>query len=164
MTKEEKLYRLSSGTIVYLKMNTVDKILKNRGLNPGGDAQKFHTANVLKRIGRYMPYRTGMTYKATIMHTDINKPQIVTNTPYARYLFHGKVMVNAKTGKGPANIPGVGLRYKKGTVLKATDRPLEYTKTNNAQAGPRWDRALVAAEGKALVADLQDYIDRRNKS
>lgn len=160
MTKKEKLYRLPGGTIVYLEMNPVHQILKDKGLDPGGDAQKFHTANVLRRIKRYMPFDSGMTYKVTVAQTDISKPYIITNTPYAKYLFYGKKMVNAKTGKGPRMIPGIGPRYKKGTVLKATSEDLEYSKKNPA-AGPRWDRALVAAEGKAMAADLQRYLKRR---
>ena len=159
MSKKEKLFRLPGGTIAYLEMNSVNQILKDKGLDPGGDAQAFHTANVLRRIKRYMPFNSGMTYKVTVAQTDIRKPEIVTNTPYAKYLFYGKKMVNAKTGKGPRMIPGIGLRYKKGTVLKETSENLEYCKKNK-DAGPRWDRALVAAEGRAMAADLQRYINR----
>jgi hypothetical protein len=46
-------------------------------------------------------------------------------------------------------------------VKVLTAENLKYNKTKNPAAGPRWDRALVAAEGKVLVADLQSYIDRR---
>ena len=154
---KKQLFRLPSGTIAYLELNSVDQILKNKGLDPGGDAQKFHTANALKRIKRYMPFLSGMTYKVTVAQTDIARPYIITNTPYAKYLFYGKKMVNAKTGKGPRMIPGIGLRYKKGTVLKVTAKDLEYN-PKNPNAGPRWDRALSSAEGKAMAADLQRYL------
>ena len=157
MSKKIVLFRLPNKTIAYLELNPVEQILKDKGLDPGGDAQKFHTVNVLRRIKRYMPFLSGMTYKVTVAQTDINRPYIITNTPYAKYLFYGKKMVNAKTGKGPRMIPGVGPRYKKGTVLKATAENLEYTK-KNPNAGPRWDKALSAAEGKAMAADLQRYI------
>ena len=39
--------------------------------------------------------------------------------------------------------------------------PLDYSKTKNPKAGPHWDRAVTAAEGKAMTADLQRYIDRK---
>ena len=125
-----------------LKMNPVSQIIRDHGLNKSGDVQKFHTQNVLRRIQKYMPYRTGATIKLTIAQTDINKPEIVTDTPYAKYLFYGYAM----EGKAPKRV---------------TDRPLNYTKTKNPQAGPRWDRVLVAAEGNALAADLQRYIKRK---
>ena len=36
------------------------------GLGRDGPVQQFHTANVLRRIQKYMPYRTGATIKLTI--------------------------------------------------------------------------------------------------
>lgn len=98
--------------------------------------QQFHTKNVLRRIQKYMPYRTGATIKLTIAQTDIHEPYIVTDTVYAKRLFDG---------------------------MTAEGKPLHYTKIKNPQAGSHWDRALVAAEGEALTADLQRYIARRGK-
>ena len=116
---------MKTGAKVKVKMNPTGRILKDKGLTAGGDVQRFHTANVLRRIARYMPYRTGATVK--------------TETPYARYIYYGKAM----EGKVPK---------------KATERDLIYTKTKNPRAGPYWDRALAAAEGAAIRADLQRYI------
>ncbi len=161
MKKKEILYRLPGNVIAYLEMNTVNRVLKDKGLDRVGDAQQFHTANVLRRIKRYMPFLTGMTYKVTVMQTDIRRPEIVTDVPYGKYLYYGKKTVNHKTENGPALIPGVGYRYNKGTILKPVGSPLEYTTTKNPKAGSHWDRTLVACEGRALTADLQRYIDRR---
>jgi len=95
-----------------LVLNPVSQIVRDKGLNSEEQAQRFHTQNVLRRIQKYMPYRTGTTIKLTIAQTDINKPEIVTDTPYARYLFYGYAM----EGKAPKRV---------------TDRPLKYTKTKN---------------------------------
>ena len=76
-----------------------------------------------------------------------------------RYQYYGKVMVNSATGKGPAYIPNVGYRYRKGTVLRVTDRDLEYDKTKNPDAGPFWDRALLAKEKSQMIQEVQRYID-----
>lgn len=127
---------------VTVNMKPVNQILKAKGLTAGGDVQRFHTANVLRRIVRYMPYRSGATIKLTVAQSPISKPEIVTDAPYARYLYYGKVMV----GRAPKTV---------------TDKDLDYTRTKNPQAGPFWDRRLVAAEGKALQADLQRYVDRK---
>ena len=110
-----------------------------KGFGPHGHVQKFHTANVNRRIGKYMPHLTGtLETKLKI----VKGTKIVVLGPYAKYQYHGKVMVGAAP-----------------KVL--TDRDLEYTKTYNPQAGPYWDRALVASEGDALVSDTQRYINRR---
>lgn len=127
---------------VKVVINPTSRILRDKGLTAGGDVQRFHTANVLRRIARYMPYRTGATVKLTEIGTNINKPYIVTETPYAKYIYYGKAM----EGKAPK---------------KATERDLIYTKTKNPRAGPYWDRALAAAEGAAIRADLQRYISRK---
>ena len=160
MANKTQLYRLPGGTVAYLEMNPVHQILKDKGLDPGGDAQKFHTANVLRRIKRYMPFVSGMTYKVTVAQTDISKPYIITDAPFAKYLFYGKVMIDPKLGVAGFMTPE-GWRSRKNCVKVLTGRNLQYTRTKNPNAGPRWDRALVAAEGKAMVADLQRYLKRR---
>ena len=144
---------------VKVDIPSADQLIRRLGLDEDGDVQRFHTANINRRIGKYMPHLTG-ALETKLKHIRSNT-EIEVLGPYAGYQYHGKVMVNEKTGKGPALIPGVGLRYKKGTILKVTDRPLEYTKTHNEQAGAYWDRALVAAEGDAITADLEEYIKRR---
>lgn len=160
MRVKTQLYRLSDGTIAYLEMNSVGQILKDKGLHETGDVQQFHTANVLRRIKRYMPFVSGMTYKVTVAQTDIKKPEIVTNTPYAKYLFYGKVMIDPKLGIAGFMTPE-GWRSRKGCVKVRTGRDLQYNRTKNPQAGPRWDRALSANEGRAMAADLQRYLNRR---
>lgn len=52
MSSKRKLYRLSGRTIAYLEMHSIEQIKKDKGLNPGGDVQIFHTQNVLHRILR----------------------------------------------------------------------------------------------------------------
>ena len=147
-----------------IKVNSrpVAEILRRKGLDINGDVQQFHTANVLRRIVRYMPNRTGDTIKLTIDQSPISKPAINTFTPYARYLHEGKVMVNAATGKGPAYIPGVGYRYRKGTTLVATDRPLDISRAKNKDAGPYWGQRLMEKEGDAMLADLKNYVQGRS--
>lgn len=148
---------------VKMYLPSARKLVEAKGLSRDGAVQMFHTQNVLRRIKRYMPFKTGATYKITVAQTDIRKPEIVTDVPYARYLYNGLAMVNAKTGKGPALIPGVGYRYPKGAILRPTTRALQYTHTKNPNAGPEWDKTLIAREGDALTADLQRYINRRSK-
>ena len=128
--------------IVRVDIKPVSQIIHDKGLSPTGDVQRFHTNNVIRRIQKYMPYRTGATIKMMIAQTDTSKPEIVLDVPYAKYLYYGKAM----EGRAPKRV---------------TDRDLVYTKTKNPQAGPFWDRALVAAEMPAMQADLQAYVNRK---
>lgn len=127
---------------VKFEMYPVSKILKAKGLTSDGSVQAFHTQNVLRRIVKYMPYRTGSTIKLTIAQTDINKPYILTDVPYGKYLYYGKAM----EGSPPKTV---------------TDRDLVYTKTKHPLVGPFWDRALVAAEMPVMQRELQAYINRK---
>ena len=61
---------------VKIKLPTGKQIIDQLGLGEKGEAQMFHTANVLRRIQRYMPYRSGATIKLTIAQTDIRVPEI----------------------------------------------------------------------------------------
>lgn len=116
--------------------------LKKLGLDPGGDVQKFHTANARRRIQKYMPYRTGTTIKMMIAQSPVSEPYIRVVGPHVRYVYFGKAM----EGKPPK---------------KVADRDLHYTTTKNPQAGPLWDRRLMAAEGDAMRSDLQRYVKTR---
>lgn len=145
---------------VKVQLPSFSDLVKKKGLHASGHAQMFHTQNVLKRIKRYMPYRTGATYKITVAQTNIRKPEIVTDVPYGKYLYYGKVMVDPKTGAA-GFMTSEGWRSRKNCVKVKTARDLQYTRTKNPRAGPRWDRALSANEGKAMAADLQRYLNRR---
>ena len=146
---------------ITVDMKPVEKILHDKGLDVTGDVQQHHTQNVLHRIVRYMPYRTGATIKMTEVQSPISEPAINTFANYARYLHEGKVMVNAATGKGPAYIPNVGFRYPKGAQLRATDRPLDYTTSKNEKAGPKWGERLMEAEADEMLDDLKKYVKER---
>lgn len=152
MSKTKTLFRLPDGTVAELEMNSVQQILQDKGLDPGGDAQMFHTQNVLRRIIKYMPYKSGMMVKVTVAQTDIRKPRIITNMPNAQFLYRGKLMLGDET-----NSPWA----RKGETKHVVNKPLHYNKTKNPLAGPYWDRRLKAAEGKALAADVQRYINRK---
>ena len=146
---------------VKLHLPSAAQIVRSKGLAADGAVQMFHTQNVLRRIKKFMPFRSGAMYKITVAQTDIRKPEIVTETPGARYLFRGKVMVDPKLGVAGFMTPE-GWRSRKGCFKVLTNRDLQFFKGKNPQAGPRWDKALSANEGKAMAADLQRFIDKRS--
>lgn len=149
-------------TRIKVEMKPINTILTRLGVNKTGDVQMQLTRIINKRMTRYMPYRTGAL--STKFKYIKSPTEIEVLAPCARYQYYGKVMVNSKTGKGPALIPGVGYRYKKGTTLVATDRNLDQTTgTKNDRAGPYWDRRLMAAEKDAIAADVNAYIRRKGK-
>lgn len=146
-------------TRIKVEMKPVDTILTRIGVDKNGDVQMQVTRIINNRITKYMPFRTGAL--ATKLKRIKSPTEIEVAAPYALYMYYGKVMVNSKTGKGPAFIPGVGYRYRKGTVLKATERDLNYDLTKHPKAGPFWDRRMMASEAAQIVHDIQVYVNRR---
>jgi hypothetical protein len=118
------------------------QIIKEHGLDKNGNVQRFHTQNAIRRIQKYMPNRTGMTIDLMVAQSPIDEPLVRIDVPYARYLYYGKVMV----GPAPKTVTNIDLHY---------------TTTKNPQAGPYWDRRLLASEKEAMRQDLQNYVDRR---
>ena len=158
--KKTFLCRMPDGTTAELTMKEANQIIKDKGMDPGGDVQAFHTQNVLRRIKKYMPFVTSALYKRTVIQTDIRKPYIVTEAPGAKYLFRGMKMIDQKTGVAGFMTPE-GWRSRKGCVKVLTQIPLEYNKSKNPQAGARWDIAVSTNEGPAMAADLQRFYNRR---
>lgn len=119
------------------------QIVKELGTGRGGAVQMFHTQNVIRRIQKFMPYRSGALIKLMIAQSPVSEPFVNIDAPPARYLYYGKAM----EGKPPKRV---------------TDRDLHYTITKNPQAGPFWDRRLLAAEKSVMQKELQDFADRRS--
>lgn len=142
MANAIQIANLPKGTKAYLQLNPIGQILKDKGLDNDGSVQAFHTNNVMRRIIKYMPYRTGATIKIMIVQTNIRKPYLILDVPYGKYIYYGKKMV----GHPPKTV---------------TNEPLNYTKTKNQQAGPYWDRQLSASEGAVIARELQNFINRR---
>ena len=145
---------------VKLKFPAASQLIRDKGLSHDGDVQRFHTKNVLQRIKRYMPFVSGATYKLTVVQTDISRPEIITAAPHANYIFHGKKMIDPQINASGFLTPE-GCRSRRGSVKVLTGENLNYNRSKNPAAGPRWDKAVVAAEGDAMVSDLQKYINRR---
>lgn len=145
---------------VRVDMRPVKQIMRRLGIDAQGDVQRFHTANVLRRIQKYMPYRTGATIKTMIVQSPVSSPFIHVDVPYARMLYYGKVMVDPKTGAA-GFLTENGWRSRRGVPKVASSRDIQYDKTKNPRAGPFWDRRLAAAEGAQMAAELQAYVRRR---
>lgn len=130
-------------TKVRVEMKPVGVILARLGVDRNGRVQRFLTETVNRRITRYMPFRTGVL--ATKLKFVSSPTEITVNGPYARYQYYGKVMV----GKPPKQVTG-------------TD--LVYDKTKHPNAGPFWDRRMMAAEKDVIVREVQAYVKRGGKT
>lgn len=120
-------------------------------------AQFYLDSQVMTDMVPLMPHNTGifvdLTRQRSAAMAGTGKVCAAT-TVYGRYLYEGKVMVDKKTGKGPRNIPGVGLRFTPGAELKATDRDLTYS---NPRAVPHWFDEAKHLHLKQWVKGVKKY-------
>lgn len=90
------------------------------------------------------PFVPALT-KSLVNRTQVVENKIIYPGPYARYLYNGKVMVDSATGKGPMRIKAKDgtelIRFRKGAVLEATERPLKFNKSVHKNAQSEWFEA-----------------------
>lgn len=99
---------------------------------------------VLSDTSPFVPMLTGKLDQSarTVGNT------VIYPGPYARYLYYGKVMVNAATGKGPSKFIGKNgnevIAFPKGSKLKATDKDLVIKQKYHHDAQSHWFEASKA--------------------
>lgn len=99
---------------------------------------------VQKDTEPYVPALTLSFANRTQVHGNL----IIYPGPEGRYLWNGKVMVDAATGKGPMKIIGENgvevIRFRKGATLTPTNRDLNIQRTVHPYAQDRWFYASKA--------------------
>ena len=81
---------------VDVKVKGIQEILKRHGLDEDGDVQRFHTMNVNRRIGKYMPHLSGTL--ETKSKRISSGTEITIQAPYAQYQYHGVAMAGQAPG------------------------------------------------------------------
>lgn len=124
-----------NGVKVHVDMSRI-----NRNLNR---AQYALDSRIMTDMVPLMPMQTG-----NFIHRTVAESAAMAGTgkvmaaapPFGRFLYNGKVMVDATTGKGPMKIstgPGGGyvLRFREGAKLRPTERNLVYSRP---EAKSKW--------------------------
>lgn len=132
----------SSGFKVKVKINSINKILKDHGLNQEGRAVKFLRDDADRLMNPYIPMDNGMLRRNKAYPSN---HEIKYISPYAKYQYYGKLML-AKNGSSWA---------KKGEKKVATSRNLKY---HTSGTGPKWDKLMLQRHKNDLVKDVENYI------
>ncbi len=111
-------------------------------------AETALAVQVLKDTRPFVPALTGVFSNLA----RVDKNEVVYTGDQARYLYEGKVMVDAATGKGPMNIPDVGLRWHKGATLTPTEKDLVFTTDMHPKAQAHWMEASYEQNAEKWAA------------
>ena len=115
----------------------------------GTDQTQLFMANEARRLMQpYVPERDHVLVKNVQTYVEGDQGIIHYQSPYARFQFHGKLMVSSKTGSA----------YSHGEYKILTDRDLNYTKPT---ATSNWDKAMVTARGADLAKAVQNFIRKK---
>lgn len=133
---------MGSGFNYKLKMNSTSKILKDHGVDKDGRVIKFARDTVERLSNPYIPFQGGGLRR---LKTYPSNHEIKYISPYAKYHYHGKLML-AKNGSSWA---------KYGEKKVSTSKNLKY---HTSGTGPKWDRLMLQHRKNDLEKDIQNYI------
>lgn len=145
---------------VECKLDGANAILKEIGLDEGGKVQRFFSSEIMRISNPYLPFKGG-ALQASARLTD-KGDGIIYDTPYARYHWYGKLMVDPVTGKGAFYNPQTGRFWSRPNTPKVlTNTDLKYK--GAPMRGPRWvERAWIDHKDEIIKA-TQDYMGGDNK-
>lgn len=114
-------------------------IMKARGLNDNR-AQKFLASEIRRRCDKRVPMQQGVLKNTVVIASDGST--ITYNQPYAHYQYYGIVMA----GRAPKHYTGRAINYH-GAPMR----------------GAKWDKRMMADEGKELVRDIAKFVGGESK-
>lgn len=95
-----------------------DKVLRSRGLEKGGEVQKFIDSECLRLCDRKIPKDNGVLIQSGIINTQIGSGKVQWKTPYARRLYyHPEYNFNQSPERGAYWFDRMKTQYKK-QILK----------------------------------------------
>lgn len=140
---------------IRIDMDDVGQILRNHGLQDGGPVQKFFTSELMRLSDPYVPFRSGPLKNS--VHPSQEWDSIIYNTPYARYHWFGKLMVDPITKKGAFYDPRSGRYWSRPNTPKVlTDRDLQYT--GGPLRGPKWVERCWIDNKDSIINSVEAYI------
>ena len=135
---------------VKLEMDSLNEMLKKRGLEERGRVQKFIDSEVIRLCSPYTPFQTNALIESALSGTEIGSGNIIYNSPYAKYLYYGKLMVSPTTGSSWA---------KQGEKKVETDTDLKYD--GASKRGSYWFERMKADHLRKLIKDVAEMAGGR---
>ena len=150
----------------YLKIKTDDRFSKplaKKLKHAGPRAAHTVAAEIMRTTEPFVPAMT----KSLVNRSQVVENKVIYPGPYARYLYYGKAMVDASTGKGPMKIVSKDgtkvVRFRKGAILKPTEKPLKISKKVHPQATDHWLDASKAQNLDKWIKAAGEAVERELK-
>ena len=126
-----------------------DKAFRKLHLEPNGLAMQTLTQSCLRYCEPYTPFRDGTLIRSGITTSDVDRGTIEWHTPYAQYLYYGKLMVSPTTGSAWA---------KRGEKKVLTDKDLHYNE--EPMRGAFWFERMKNDRIDDIINDVKGVIGK----
>ena len=134
---------MASGFTVKVKINSVNKIIKDHGLDREGRVIRFARDTADRLMAPHVPGGAGGELEKLKSYP--NNYSIKYISPYAHYQHTGKAMV-AQNGSAWA---------KKGEKKHYSGKKLKY---HTSGTGAKWEKLMLQRRKNDLVKDVENYI------
>lgn len=125
---------------VKVKINDVNKILKDHGLNDDGRVIQYAKDEADRLMNPFVPMQNGTLRR---LKTYPSPSKVKYTSPYAHYQYKG---LKAKGASKP-----------EGIKREISNEKLNY---HTPGTGPEWDKLMMEKKGKELTRDIQNYINK----
>ena len=129
-----------------------------KGVDIKGPVQMFFANEVMRKADPYVPMGSGVL-KNSARVVDGGEA-IEYSTPYARYHWYGKLMVDPIIGKGAFHDPISGRFWSRPNTPKVlTDRDMSYQ--GAPMRGPMWVDRMWLTEKESILSSVSQFIMKR---
>lgn len=131
---------------VEIHIDDAKEILARQGLGEGGAVQKFFTNELARLADPYVPGDDAMVMKNSASLTT-DGDGIIYNTPYAKYHWYGKLMVDPVTKSSYA---------RAGVQKELTDTDMQYK--GAPKRGPYWVQRAYIDNKDELLKETENRV------
>ena len=139
---------------VKVKINDVNKILKDHGLNKDGRVIQYARNEADRLMNPFIPMQNGTLRR---LKTHPSPSKIKYTSPYAHYHYKGDEYISPKLGVSGIPLKSGRWWSPKGEKKKKSGKKLNY---HTPGTGPEWEKLMMEKKGKELIKDVQNYIKR----
>lgn len=142
---------------VDLKLSSWNRTLARHGLEKDGPVQAFFTNELFRASSPYTPFRAGVLLGTA----QVDPSSITYITPYAHYLWEGKLMVDPLYKKGAFYDPLYGFWSRPGIQKELTNKELKFQ--GAPLRGSKWVERAWIDHKQAIIKSTQRFVDEGGK-
>ena len=139
---------------IKVKINNVNKILKDHGLNDEGRVIQYARDEANRLMNPFIPMQNGTLRR---LKTYPSASKIKYTSPYAHYQHTGDEYISPRLGVSGIPLKSGKWWSPKGEKKKKSGKKLNY---HTVGTGPEWEKLMMKEKGKELIRDIQNYINK----